>query len=383
MKPSITSSKKETSQNEEALSLMHFQITTEEIRMLAGLTRLWFPKAICRTVKSDKHRASFGELLDQLSSQEVSVSNIVHDFIEVKKESAGQKLASDLLAGKRVNGSLEDYIKWTSTSDLEEASEDEVLEGTPVSDLFSTAKSEGLIKIYPRSLGERLDGGLCPGHHLIIFARPEMGKTLFAVNMVFGFLKQDLRVLYLGNEEPLKDISSRLVTRMTGLTKWEILDNVDGADSTARASGYENVVFVSLAPGTVRQIDSLILKYKPNVVVLDQVRNVAVDEDGRTNQLDRAAAGFRNLGKKHNILAVSITQAGDSASGKGVLDMSDIDSSKTGIPASCDVLIGIGASREDEARNRRIISICKNKRNGIHDSFPVLIDPTTSKVKSI
>jgi hypothetical protein len=62
-----------------------------------------------------------------------------------------------------------------------------------------------------------------------------------------------------------------------------------------------------------------------------------------------------------------------------VLDMGDIDSSSTGIPAQADVLIGIGADKDDQASNRRVISLIKNKRSGNHEFFPVRLIPQLNK----
>ena len=81
-------------------------------------------------------------------------------------------------------------------------------------------------------------------------------------------------------------------------------------------------------------------------------------------------------------MVITVTQAGDSASGKSILDMGDVDSSNTGIPAQADVMVGIGMSDEDEANGRRVISLPKNKPGGNHGTFPVLVDPTKSRIRS-
>ena len=63
--------------------------------------------------------------------------------------------------------------------------------------------------------------------------------------------------------------------------------------------------------------------------------------------------------------------------------MGDVDSSNTGIPGACDVMIGIGASGEDEASGRRVLSLPKNKRSGRHDFFPVGVNPSIAKLVSM
>ena len=100
-------------------------------------------------------------------------------------------------------------------------------------------------------------------------------------------------------------------------------------------------------------------------------------------KLEKAATAARNLGKSNNVLVVSITQAGDSASGKGPLEMGDVDSSNTGIPAQVDVMVGLGATHDDEQGFRRIVSLPKNKRSGRHEFFPVRIEPQLSNIRSL
>jgi len=343
--------------------------------------------SISRALSNPKHREMFDDLVSSLSQADVSPENVVFDFIEVRRQSAGAKLASALAAGRSATECsllVDEYGKWASATVLGEKDDSEIVRGASVSDLVEGKYSEQeLIKIWPRALNERLDGGLLRGHHMLIFARPEMGKTLMLVNMIAGFLRQNLTVLYVGNEDPLSDIVMRAVSRLTGMTKYEVMEDPEGADYLAREMGYDNLILAGLAPGTPREIQGLINDYSPDVVMIDQLRNLNVNEEQFTQKLEKAATAARNLGKANNVLMVSVTQAGDSASGKGPLEMGDVDSSNTGIPAQVDVMVGVGASADDEASNRRILSLPKNKRSGNHSFFPVGIDPQTSTVRSL
>ena len=325
-------------------------------------------------------------LVSDLASVDASPANVVHDFVAVRREAVGAQLASKLLAGgtpEDVLPLVAEYENWASVDSIGNDDE-QVVRGMSVADLVRTSFSdENLIKVYPKSLNDRLDGGVLRGHHIVIFARPEMGKTMLLVNMIFGFLRQDLKVLYVGNEDPINDIVMRVVSRLTGRTKYDVIDDPEAADVTARERGYDNLVLAGLAPGTPREIENLIREYEPDVVMIDQLRNINVGEDHFVQQLEKAATAARNIGKRHNVLMVSVTQAGDSASGKAVLEMGDVDSSNTGIPAQADIMVGLGATGDDEAHNRRVISLPKNKRSGIHGYFSVGVDPTTSKFRSI
>ena len=343
-------------------------------------------REISRGIANPKHRRVFEGMVSDIAALEVSPANVVHDLIAIKRETAGARLSVALATGEDINTVrklVAEFEKWCDAESLAEQTE-EIAQGLAVAELVASHFSEaGLIRLLPSGLNDRLDGGLRKGHHVVVFARPEMGKTLFVVNMMAGFLRDGHKVLYVGNEDPLPDIIMRVICRITGMTSEQVRADPDTADARAREVGYDNLVLASLAPGTPREIEGLVLDYGPDVLVVDQMRNLHVHEESRVTQLEKSATAMRNLGKRHNVLVVSVTQAGDSASGKGVLDMGDVDFSNTGIPAQADVMVGIGATQQDEAAGRRIISLPKNKRSGRHDYFPVLIDAQTSRIRSL
>lgn len=343
--------------------------------------------SITRGLPNPKHQKMFADVVASLCGMDVSPANVVHDFVAVRREYAAGMLATALASGKphdEVAPLIEEYEKWKDGElpSLEE-SVCEVLQGTSIVDLVAARnKSGSTIQLLPQSLNERLDGGLLRGHHVVIFARPEVGKTMFVVNSIYGFLRQGLRVLYIGNEDPLDDIVVRVVSRLSDMTKAEILDDPAEAETRARSKGYDNLVLASLTPGTAKEIEALVVEYAPDVLIVDQLRNILTGQDNFTRSLEQAALAVRQLGKKYGMLTLSVTQAGDSASGKAILDMGDVDSSNTGIPAQADVMVGIGMSREDELAGRRVISLPKNKPGSNHDSFPVRVEPSKSKVLS-
>jgi hypothetical protein len=340
--------------------------------------------SISRSLSNPKHRETFETLVRSLGTADISPTNVLHDFKEVRRAAAGDRLASALAARadtEKVSALVDEYQKWDQF-DVEDV-RDTPAKGRSITDLVVHQQEKGLIEIWPQSLNNRLDGGLLPGHHMLIFARPEMGKTMMLVNMMAGFLAQNLTVLYCGNEDPQDEIILRLVSRLTGMTRYEIFDDPDLADQLARESGYDNIVFADMAPGTPREIQRYVDEYDADVVLIDQLRNINVREDQFVQKLEKAATAARLIAKSSNVLVVSVTQAGDSATGKGPLDMGDVDSSNTGIPAQVDVMVGIGATPDDEATNRRILSLPKNKRSGRHEFWPVGVEPQLSKMRSL
>lgn len=346
-------------------------------------------EAVARGLPNPKHADTLRKVILGLASTECSPPNVVADFIAVRRKAVGDRLATALAAGKAadaVSQLLAEYQEWLDREDIDEDEGDRpavVAVAKPVKELVATRLSpSGLIKVAPNSLNERLGGGLLRGHHLIVFARPEVGKTMVLINMACQFAKQGLKVLYCGNEDPVDDLIMRAVSRLSDRTRAAIMEAPEEAEQAAIQAGYDKIVFAELAPGTPEDIEALVEEHRPDVVIIDQLRNLNVGEDNFVRALEKAASAVRNMGKRQNVLVVSATQAGDSASGKSVLDMGDVDNSNTGIPAQADVLLGVGMSPDDETRGVRVFSLCKNKPGNNHDYFPVYVEPAKSKVRS-
>jgi len=343
-------------------------------------------RSVARKVSNPKHQATFDRIIADLYEADVSPANVVADYIAVKLEYVGDKLAVALTNNDQaeVRKLLEEYQDWMNCSALDLGKEEaKVYEGFDLEELVRTSHAaDELIKVFPKALNDRLDGGCLRGHHIVVFARPEMGKTAMLLTMVYGFLQQGLKVLYCGNEDPMEDILLRVACRLTGRTKHEVVANPREAMAICKEKGYDNLVLAPLSPGTPREIEQLAIQYKPDVIMVDQLRNLQMKEDNFTQQLEKAARAVRGIAQRQHALAISVTQAGDSASNKRILAMNDVDSSNTGIPAQADVMIGIGANAEDEACNRRVLSLPKNKRSGLRDHFTVHIDPQISRMRS-
>lgn len=344
--------------------------------------------ALRRSLSNPKHQELFEEYLTGVSNLgAVSTPNVLGELAELKRYRIGQKLAAALVSGKdaqQVSALVADYqsleVSPTVTSALPKYKT-----GWDIAELMQeNFNRANLIKLSPKTLNDRMDGGMMKGDQMIVFAATEMGKTLFAVNLCAGFLFQNLKVLYCKNEEPKARTNLRLINRLSGKTKSELYDQAiwDEVRTSLREKGYERFSIVDLSPGTLPEIDKLVQELTPDVVVVDQIRNLDVENENRTNQLERAATGMRNLAKRRNFLSVGLTQAGASAFGKSILNRGDIDGSNVGIPGQADLMLGIGANEEQEAAGIRWLSLPKAK-GGDHTPFAVSFDPLLSKVQEV
>lgn len=330
----------------------------------------------------EKYPRQHGELLSVLQELgDTSIPNVLEELVHLKRKALGRELAA-ILVNSPDSQKAKDMME--GMRELETVT---FTPPVPASDtaeelLTELADRTNLIRLYPDSLNERIDGGAIGGNHIVVFARPNCGKTAFTINLSRGLLRDGRKILYIANEEPSKQVLQRLVSRINNKTIREMDSDIPMYVQKARPL-LENFYITDLTPGTFGDIRSLIKDIHPDVVIIDQLRNVRLKEDNRVLQLEKLAMESRNLAKSHDVLVVSITQAGDSGRNKLVLDDGDIDFSNTGIAATCDLIIGMGVNDEMRTKGQRVLTIVKNKLTSNHSSFPVSIDEEKSKIMSL
>ena len=336
-------------------------------------------------ISNPKHRQPLVDYLRAIPD-DISAVNVEAEIRALHQRGVGNRLSQELanangLANDAIRKLIREYDadgsgalsgndrKWT------------LLDASDYSDL---RKPEGLKRefmvVYPKALNDRLKGGAERGHHILVWARPDMGKTAFAVNLCAGFVHQGFNMLYIGNEEPVIITRDRFWARLLRTTLDAVQADPLAAEAKLAKRKIGKLRFNDEAT-TFTDVRSVLRQAKPDVLVLDQLRNMRVREDSKTAQLEAAATEARAIAKEFKILVVSITQAGDSASGKVYLDMSDVDNSKTGIPGAVDLMIGLGQDLAMRRNNMMGISLPKNKLGGNHDQFQVSVDFKTGVIE--
>lgn len=332
------------------------------------------------SIRDPKRKAIAAAILDGLVTADPSIKNAKEAVRALTGRRVGEELATKLLLGSKrdvIAPLLDRYIEATSppAQDAEIGWSAEAL---------APATGTPRVPIYPSNVAGRLRGGLWPGHHMIVFARPEIGKTAFTLNVaVRAASNGKARVLYLSNEDSVRDLMLRALVLFNRTGVDEVLRDLPGAVDKARKYGADRLLFRDMAPGSLAEVDRLVRQYKPDLLVVDQLRNMGVGKvENLTQRLDAAAQGVRNVAKRHGCAAISVTQAGDSARDKAVLDDGDVDSSNTGISAGCDVLIGIGATPVMREAGERRLTLIKNKLGGSHGYLDVRLDPMTLEYRN-
>lgn len=331
-----------------------------------------------------KKVVEFQGIVREINDINVSAENIVDLILAARQKEAGHKLAAALANGDKDVDELWDEYKSVSTRQTKAVEEEEVFQNVSIEQSINTVLNPAnLIHLPTQFLMEATDGGALPGHQILVYARPETGKSALAIAFAKCFAYQGLPGIYFGNEDPIQSIILRAQCAISGMTKEQLRQHPKDAQALLEANGWGNIRFIPLHPGSPEQVRKYVKMYGAKWFVSDQMRNYITKADTRVNQLETAATALRNIAGQEGAVSVALTQAGDSAERKLVLDMGDVDFSNTGIPSQMDLMVGMGVNEDFESKGYRMLSLPKNKLGGKHVHGAIRLNPFTSQIEDL
>lgn len=328
-----------------------------------------------------KESMEIGEYFNRIP-ETAPTNNIIEYLVDIKKHSI---LKDILLAAAKeqysqVDGLIDSYTS-ISTKIVGTVNGNIYHKELLVNALKQSSK-ENLIPIYPTKLNELLGGGIPRQSQVGICARPDVGKSTVAINIAGGALLNGYKVLYVGNEDAESRMIARAISRITNVPFPDIIKNPHEYEDLAVDNGYHNFVFAGLYPGTLSEIRALVEEHRPDILVVDQIKNLHTRKE-TTENLEESSKGTRDLAKEFNLVSVIVTQAGDSAEGKLVLEMGDVYMSNTGFQGTLDLLIGVGQNMDLKRNSRVYLAFPKNKLSAPIEPFAVKIDYLCNKILSM
>ena len=256
---------------------------------------------------------------------------------------------------------------------------------TDIDTLLKDASDENRWLFNLRALRNRVPG-VGQGELCILFARPNTGKTAFHISLCYGpggFLEQGAKVHTLVNEEPSKRSMLRAISSSTGASFEEMQEDIEFSKNAWRDLKPKVNMFDAHGM-SIDEIDSYCERYKPDVLVVDQLDKISVKGNfQRTDEkLREVYTQAREIAKRHDLAFIAICQASADAHGKTILDPTEMEGSKTGKFAEADLIIGVGCHAvgvNEEADTTRHLTVGKNKITGWHGTIVCLIEPQVSR----
>ena len=330
-------------------------------------------------------KENFYSLIDEIKSLTLPSENIANNIIRsLFKRRIANKIA--VLATEIYNGKDSDFaeIKKELEISFDDIDKDEYEYITSdVNSLIDKLKDNTKFKFNLPMLRDKVNG-VGEGNLVVVFARPESGKTAFWVNLVAGidgFASQGAKVCALINEEPAIRTQMRLINAHTGMTFDEIRADMDKTKEKW-AEVEQNIKILDTVDWSLDEVDEFVQKEKPDILVIDQLDKVNVKGNfARTDEKLRAVyTGAREIAKRNNCCVVAISQASADGHGKMELTFDMMEGSKTGKAAEADVIIGVGfRDKVDTEQNVRGLYISKNKITGWHGQITCMIQPELSR----
>ena len=315
-------------------------------------------------ITNPKHAQALLDALDSLPA--ASPANIVEFVLNLQRYNLSAEFAAASMSNDRKKATklLANLNEIWDAETLTEKSEVEYAKDW--SELESVVGDSKRIPIGPSTLDARIGGGVLPGHHILIFGRTEIGKSCLTISTASNMLRAGQRVLYVGNEDSIQILKSRMrLSLLNQSQEWVNRFPKKSARLLQELAG-DRLTMVHVHPGSISEIEDLVVKHTPSVLIVDQIRGLNGPEDGMTQRLESNAIRFRSLLSRHKLIGISVTQAGDRSQGHGekqpiYLSAGDVDSSRVGLPGTVDLQLGVGANQEMVNRNLRMLSFAKNK----------------------
>tara|TARA_S200002703_G_scaffold144960_1_gene139011 strand:- start:18879 stop:20087 length:1209 start_codon:yes stop_codon:yes gene_type:complete len=329
-------------------------------------------------------KENFSNLIKDINSltepNETIANNILQSLYKRRLASRIAVLATEIYNGRDADFSEIQKILEEPVSDNDD---DYSYVTGDINTLIESLKDNTKFKFNLAPLRDKVNG-VGEGNLVIVFARPESGKTAFWVNLVAGidgFASQGAKVCALINEEPAIRTQMRLINAHTGLTFDEVRADMPLAKEKW-AEIRQNINILDTVDWDLEMVDDFVKKEKPDILVIDQLDKVNVKGNfARTDEKLRAIyTGAREIAKRNNCCVIAVSQASADGHGKFNLTFDMMEGSKTGKAAEADVIIGVGYNNSlEDNQNVRSLAISKNKITGWHGLITCTIQPELSR----
>jgi replicative DNA helicase len=237
-------------------------------------------------------------------------------------------------------------------------------------------------------------GSLRKGNFGFVFARPETGKTTFLSSEVTYFAEQlaegDI-VLWLNNEEVHENVRLRQFQAASACQLEQLLANVPFYQQEFLKKTGGRIKMPTLKSFSKQDVERLCKKYKPKLIVIDQIDKITGFAADREDLLLGSIYQWaRELAKQYGPV-IGVCQADASGENQKWLTMANVANAKTSKQAEADWILGIGKIHDTGWDNIRFLHLSKNKLFGDPDSDPklrhgrceVVIDPTTARYQDL
>lgn len=350
----------------------YFKVNTTLVDIDWNTFATWFKlvkNASLKQADQEIYTKIFNNLQGHTTSE--STKEILNHFVALDYAAQILDCANQFISGKHSDLSQISTIVGSYENELSRAS-------TRHDHFAKTKLSEVIDKTFRKDgLEWKLEelnisvGPLHKGDFIVIGARPETGKTSFAVDQTCYMATQlpvDTKVLWINNEEQGERIILRAYQSVLNKELKDILK--DEAKSTAdyvKYLGKEDRIVIANGQGySTHDIEALCKEVNPGLIiinVLDPDKIQGFQGEQEVVRFKKLSVWARNLAKTYGPV-FAIVQADGSAEGQKWIYKDQLYGSKTGLQGEADVIITMGAVNDPTFMDTRFLHVPKNKLPG-------------------
>jgi len=324
----------------------------------------------------DRDKEKFTLLLEELSSVE-NCSEILDDVLmDILRKHRAYEIALCAIDVSEGRKNYSDLLLCLDNLNVSEGLPDTLTEDPFISaslqEIYDGSITQHGLRWRLSSLNRAI-GSLRKGDFGFIFARPETGKTTFLTSEITNFAQQTKDpILWFNNEEQGSKVQLRIYQAFFGYELVQLFSNISEHEQEYIKQGMDRIKIIDSASISKTQVEKLCKKYKPALVVVDQLDKIkGFDADRDDLRLGSIYIWAREIAKQY-CPVIGICQSDASGEGKKWLNMDNVANAKTAKQAEADWIIGIGKTHNDSEQYQRFLSICKNKLIGDQDTDPLL-----------
>lgn len=207
------------------------------------------------------------------------------------------------------------YELSTTEDDVKAVSMTTIVDATlEYADMLS-AGPEVMVRTGLYELDERLGGGVSFGEMIVIGARPSMGKTAFALQLIDAAAEQGYPSLIVSLEMQRRQIAHRHLQRVMSIEDYEWHTAVPAIKNSVRKH-HENKSPIYIVEqcfhidAIERAVEMAVRDQNVRVVAVDYAQLVKGEGKTQYEQITDVSKRLTALAKRHNIVMLSLAQVG-------------------------------------------------------------------------
>lgn len=308
-------------------------------------------------------------------------SYILDKFIKERAQKVLEGFLVDMDKRGALDGALEELRELKAMQPTKQVSLGRQMAGA-VQEAFDGTKN--LIRYGFPTMDRRL-GGSTRGEITLLAARPGHGKTSYTVQLVMNWSKLGYKVVFFSLEMPTAKLIHKMMSNESRITGHKLrtgrMSDAEKERLTKTAEDFvlkfkDNLLLYDDVY-TVREMETIIAKHKPDVVVVDFIQLVQMDQSAMRTEIFKVMTQFKRMAKEYYLNMFCLSQLNRNVESRDdpIPRLSDLAESGALEQLSADVAFLWYAHKLDEDAPANMVDIYFQKtRYGELSHFRQLFD---------